>query len=75
MREKCPWCDSDKIDQEMVDVGPGSVPMEPAHCVDCGAHEIDWRHFMNDPYYAEYKYDPPPTVEEVKKGWMKGRTG
>jgi hypothetical protein len=74
------WCNSNNIHQEMVDVGPGSVPCSPAECLDCGAHEIDWRHYAGlaepgNPFYADSKYyvgyvcDPPPSKEEDEKGW------
>lgn len=80
---KCPWCGSDKADCEYVDVGVGSIPCSPAICPDCEASEIDWRHFAGQdnggwpPEYAEYYkgfvHDPPPTEEEIEKGWWRGR--
>lgn len=73
---KCPWCGSDKADCEYVDVGVGSIPCSPAICPDCEASQIDWRHFAGlggDEYYKDCIHDPPPSEEEIKKGWWKGR--
>lgn len=40
---RCPYCKSDKIECEQVDVGVGWVQVTPHICPDCGAHEIDER--------------------------------
>lgn len=75
MTNKCPWCDSNKVDAEFVDVGVGAVQATPWCCYDCGASQIDWRHYAGlngDDYYKGHIYDPPPDAEEQKRGWMRG---
>jgi DNA-directed RNA polymerase subunit RPC12/RpoP len=37
--EKCPYCKSNRLYQEMVDVGVCLIPVQPKECMNCGAQE------------------------------------
>ena len=41
---RCPWC-CGPTHQETVYIDRGfSVPVEPEHCLECGASPVDWRY-------------------------------
>lgn len=60
MNPKCPYCNSENIDCEYVDIGVGSIQCTPYVCHDCNAIQIN-------PYDKSSK----PSEEEKKIGWWK----
>jgi hypothetical protein len=62
MVKKCPYCGSEEIDAEFVDIGVGMCQVSPYHCLNCDATEIG-------------KYDEISVTDEEKKiGWYKPLT-
>jgi transcription elongation factor Elf1 len=41
---RCPYCNSENIDQPMVDIGVGEIPAGPATCQDCQAGQFITEH-------------------------------
>lgn len=63
---RCPFCGSDQVDAEFVDVGVGGSGMQvtPYHCLDCDAEQMN-------PDADRQNAD----ADESAAGWWKGPLG
>lgn len=60
MKPKCPWCQSDRVEAEFVDIGVGNEQVSPYECYDCGAVQVS------------PGQDVEADDEELRRGWYRG---
>lgn len=58
---KCPFCKSENIDAEFIDIGIGHQQATPYECIDCGASQMN-----------PYSNISSASKEEIDVGWYKG---
>lgn len=62
MKTACPFCGSENIDADWVDIGVGMQQCAPYTCADCNAQQMNPYHDNKD-----------ATEEEKRCGWWKAR--